>query len=68
MISQFADTCWVRYPSAGQITVVLQQDNVASWKALDASGFRRVWSGNIESSDPSDRGPSFIYIAEKPEN
>jgi aminoglycoside 6'-N-acetyltransferase len=65
MIAQFVDTCWVRYPSADQITVVLQQDNVASWKALEASGFRRLWSGDIESSDPSDRGLSFIYIANR---
>jgi aminoglycoside 6'-N-acetyltransferase len=65
MIAQFVAACWVRYPSADQITVLLQQGNVASWKALEASGFRRLWSGDIESSDPSDRGPSFIYIANR---
>ena len=63
MISQFADACWIRHPSAEQITVVLQQENVASWRALEAAGFRRVWSGDIDSPDPSDRGPSFIYVA-----
>jgi aminoglycoside 6'-N-acetyltransferase len=68
MIFQFTKACWIRYPSADQITVVLQQENAASWKALEASGFRRIWSGYIESSDPSDQGPSFIYIAKKPEN
>jgi aminoglycoside 6'-N-acetyltransferase len=66
MIAQFAEACWDRYPSADQITVVLQQANVASWKALEAAEFRRVWSGHIESSDPSDAGPSFIYIARRP--
>ena len=65
MISQFARACWNRYPSADQITVAIQQENVASWKAIEASGFRRVWSGDIESSDPSDRGPSFIYVNER---
>ena len=63
MISRFADACWIRHPSADQITVALQQENVASWRALEAAGFRRVWSGDIDSPDPSDRGPSFIYIA-----
>lgn len=65
MISQFIDASWKRYPSADRITVALQQDNVASWKALEASGFRRIWEGDLESSDPSDRGPSFIYIADR---
>ena len=67
LISRFAEACWDRYPSAVQITVCLQQDNLASWRALKASGFRRVWSGIMESSDPSDAGPSFIYVAKRSE-
>jgi aminoglycoside 6'-N-acetyltransferase len=65
MISEFVQACWERYASCEHITVALQQENVASWKALEASGFERVWTGNIESSDPSDRGPSFIYVAKR---
>ena len=67
MIAQFVEECWNRYPSADRITVALQQGNLASWKALEAAGFRRAWSGVIESSDPSDRGPSHIYVADRPE-
>jgi RimJ/RimL family protein N-acetyltransferase len=62
-IAQFANACWDRYPSAARITVALQQDNIASWKALEAAGFRQIWTGDLISSDPSDRGPSFIYVA-----
>ena len=62
MISGFAAECWSRHPSEDRIVVALQQDNVASWKALEAAGFRRAWEGDIESSDPSDRGHSFIYV------
>jgi aminoglycoside 6'-N-acetyltransferase len=65
MISEFANSCWEHYGSCDHITVALQQENVASWRALEASGFLRVWTGNIESSDPSDRGPSFIYVANR---
>lgn len=65
MISQFAESCWNRYPLADQIVVALQQENVASGRAIEAAGFRRVWSGTIESSDPSDRGPSFIYVSDR---
>jgi aminoglycoside 6'-N-acetyltransferase len=65
MISQFARDCWRRYPSADRIAVAIQQDNVASRKALEGAGFRRAWEGQLESSDPSDRGPSFMYVAER---
>ena len=65
MIAQFAEISWSRYPSAEQIVVALQQENIASWRALEASGFRRVWEGDLASSDPGDRGPSFIYIADR---
>jgi aminoglycoside 6'-N-acetyltransferase len=65
LISQFVDASWERYPSTNQVVVALQQDNIASWKALESVGFRRVWSGDLVSSDPSDRGPSFIYILDR---
>jgi aminoglycoside 6'-N-acetyltransferase len=65
MIAEFATACWKRYPSADRITVAVQQDNLASWKALEASGFRRVWAGHLESDDPSDEGPSFVYVAHR---
>jgi aminoglycoside 6'-N-acetyltransferase len=65
MIAQFVSSSWNRYPAAEHIVVALQQENIASWRALAASGFQRVWEGDLESSDPSDRGPSFIYIANR---
>jgi aminoglycoside 6'-N-acetyltransferase len=65
MIAEFAAACWQRYPSADRITVAVQQDNRASWKALEASGFSRVWEGELESADPSDDGPSFVYVAHR---
>jgi len=65
MISRFADGCFARYPPERRIVVDLQQDNVASWKALEAAGFRRVWAGDLESTAPSDEGPSFIYLLDR---
>jgi aminoglycoside 6'-N-acetyltransferase len=35
--------------------------NVASWRALEKVGFRRVWEGEIDSPDPSDTGPQYVY-------
>lgn len=65
MVRQFVASCWERYPSEEETVVAVQQDNRASWRALETSGFRRLWSGDIESSDPSDEGPSFIYVARR---
>ena len=66
MISAFVDECWTRYPSEDRIVVAMLQANVPSWKTLEACGFRRVWEGHLESSDPSDQGPSFIYVLGRP--
>jgi aminoglycoside 6'-N-acetyltransferase len=65
MISRFVDRCWTRYPGEKRVAVALQQDNIPSWKALEAAGFRRAWEGDLASPDPSDRGPSFIYLAQR---
>jgi aminoglycoside 6'-N-acetyltransferase len=68
MISEFIGLSWRRYPSEDRVVVALQQENVASWKALEACDFRRAWAGELASSDPSDRGPSFIYVADRSSN
>jgi aminoglycoside 6'-N-acetyltransferase len=44
-----------------EIVVAVQQDNPRSWRALEKAGFRRIWSGVLESDDPSDRGPNHVY-------
>lgn len=65
LISQFVHASWERYPSTDRVVVALQQDNIGSWKALESVGFSRVWSGELLSSDPSDRGSSFIYVLDR---
>ncbi len=66
IVTALVDECWERYASEDRIVVALLQDNVASWKTLEACGFRRVWEGDLESTDPSDQGPSFIYVLDRP--
>jgi aminoglycoside 6'-N-acetyltransferase len=65
MISAFIVDSWRTYPAEDRIVVALQQDNIASWKALEAAGFRRSWAGELESTDPSDRGPSYVYVLDR---
>lgn len=39
MISEFIDQSWRRYHSEDRVVVVRQQENIASWKALEECGF-----------------------------
>ncbi len=33
-----------------------------SWRALEKAGYDAVFEGMIESDDPSDAGPSYVYV------
>jgi aminoglycoside 6'-N-acetyltransferase len=44
------------------IVVTVQQSNPASWRILEKAGFERIYSGEIESADPSDEGPEHVYV------
>ena len=56
-----ADT-FSRYPDVDSVVVAMQQANRASWRALERVGFERRWAGLLDSPDPSDAGPSYIYV------
>ncbi len=62
IIDAFVGSTWQRYPGASEIVVAVQQANRRSGRALEKAGFERTWSGNLESDDPSDAGPSFVYV------
>jgi aminoglycoside 6'-N-acetyltransferase len=51
-----------RYPDIDSVIVAMQQANRASWRALERVGFERRWAGLLDSPDPSDAGPSYIYV------
>jgi aminoglycoside 6'-N-acetyltransferase len=60
-IKEFTALTLDRYPAVESLLVDVSQDNVASWRALERAGYTRCWSGEIESPDPSDEGPSYLY-------
>lgn len=39
-----------------------QEANVASCRALAKAGYELVWIGDVGSGDPSDEGPSAVYV------
>lgn len=49
------------------IVVTVQQANRASWRVLERAGFSRVWAGELDSPDPSDQGPSYVYTIARTE-
>lgn len=65
MIASFVPLVFAWRP-VDSIVVTVQQANVASWRVLEKAGFRRIWSGELDSPDPSDDGPEHIYVLERP--
>jgi len=60
-IAAFAIDTLHRNPDIDWVVAAPQQANVASWRALERAGFLRIWSGTLDSDDPSDAGPAFVY-------
>ncbi len=53
---------WNRYPEVPAIVIAVQQENRQSWRALEKAGYSREWAGEVPTGDPSDEGPSFVYV------
>lgn len=66
MINDFVAQTWPRYPGTSQVVVAVQQANRRSWRALEKAGFERTWAGIVASDDPSDDGPSYVYVLRRP--
>jgi aminoglycoside 6'-N-acetyltransferase len=66
MIAAGSAGAWSAYPEITAIVVTVHLDNRRSWRALEKAGYRRRWSGVIESGDPSDEGPSHVYVLDRP--
>jgi aminoglycoside 6'-N-acetyltransferase len=66
MIADFVVTVWQTFADVSSVVVAVQQENAASWKALERAGFDRVWAGHLDSDDPSDQGPAYVYVLARP--
>jgi aminoglycoside 6'-N-acetyltransferase len=65
-IVAFTDEVFAAYPDVEVVVAAPQQANVASWCALEKAGFARVWEGILDSDDPSDAGPAYVYVRRRP--
>ena len=61
-ISLFVADTFATYNEIDWIVVSMQQANRYSWRALERVGFNRRWAGLLDSPDPSDAGPTFVYV------
>jgi aminoglycoside 6'-N-acetyltransferase len=66
IIACFTDVTWERFPDVVAVVVAVQQANRRSCRALEKAGFERDWSGVLRSVDPSDAGPSHVYVRLRP--
>jgi aminoglycoside 6'-N-acetyltransferase len=62
IIDNLTEMAWQCHPGVTAVVVAVQQGNRRSWRALEKAGFERAWAGEIESEDPSDSGPSYVYV------
>jgi aminoglycoside 6'-N-acetyltransferase len=60
-IDGFSAASLDRYPETESVIVACQQANPASWRALEKAGYVREWAGTLDTDDPSDAGPSYVY-------
>jgi aminoglycoside 6'-N-acetyltransferase len=66
IIAEFVDDSWDRFADIRAVVVEVHQANYRSWRVLEKAGFRRDWSGTIQSDDPSDEGPQHVYVRLRP--
>jgi aminoglycoside 6'-N-acetyltransferase len=66
MIGTFLADRWRRYPDATCSIVDVDPDNPPSWRALEKNGYRALWEGELDLSDPRDQGISRVYRLERP--
>lgn len=62
IIVRFVEDTLHQHPNASAIAVGVQQANRRSWRALEKAGFDRSWAGMLDSNDPSDEGPGYVYL------
>jgi aminoglycoside 6'-N-acetyltransferase len=66
MIATLVADSWACYPQADDVIVPVAAGNLASWRALERAGFRRIAEGHLEPDNPCDPRDHYIYRIERP--
>lgn len=65
MIGAFSADLFAAHPDIEVIVVAPQAANRASCRVLEKAGYERVWTGMLDSDDPSDAGLAAVYRLER---
>jgi aminoglycoside 6'-N-acetyltransferase len=57
---------WLDHPDASCIIVPVNAANIASWRALEKAGLRRVGAGELEPDNPADDPLHYFYRIDRP--
>jgi aminoglycoside 6'-N-acetyltransferase len=57
---------WIDHPDASAVLVAVVAGNVASWRALEKAGLRRVAEGDMAPDNPVDPPLHFVYRIDRP--
>ncbi|TFV86666.1 GNAT family N-acetyltransferase [Blastococcus sp. CT_GayMR20] len=57
---------WTDLPDASAVLVAVVAGNVASWRALEKAGLRRIAEGDMAPDNPVDDPLHYVYRADRP--
>ena len=66
LIATAVERTWLDHPDAPAVLVAVVAGNVASWRALEKAGFRRVAEGDMTPDDPRDDPLHYVYRVDRP--
>ncbi|WP_328810963.1 GNAT family N-acetyltransferase [Rhodococcus sp. NBC_00294] len=66
VLIEFTADTWRRYPSATCIVVPVATGNVASWRALEKAGYRRVAEAHLTPDNPIDPTDHVVMAIDRP--
>jgi aminoglycoside 6'-N-acetyltransferase len=65
MLRAAVEATWREHPAAAAIVIPVTPNNIASWRALEKAGFRRVGVGEIQPDNPVDSHVHFFYRTDR---
>jgi aminoglycoside 6'-N-acetyltransferase len=66
IIAAVVDDTWTAHPAAPAVLVAVAATNVASWRALEKAGLRRVAGGPMTPESPADGALHHVYRVDRP--
>jgi aminoglycoside 6'-N-acetyltransferase len=66
MIAAIIEDTWHAHPATPAVLVAVVAANVASWRALERAGLRRIGEGAMQPEHPADDPLHYVYRVDRP--